>query len=337
MLTVVAALPAARRGRDRPGRRRPGRSRWAGPWSRSRRRGRGGSLRRCRCWSRHCRSSSSPASLVAQAIGNAFGTGEPFTGTLTTRLGDPDPVAAPALLLLGVAGLLGAVVSVLPRPLSTPVQVPAGVLALAASPRSRSTRCPSGPSPARCSCWARRWSRTRCASTAGSAWVSRWPGSASALVGVVVALPSDVLTAVALAALVAMAGVADLARLVRPAGLGRPAAAGRRRRARVGRMRGGRGRRQPARRPGPAAGRPARDRPAAARGRALRGCRRRAGLGGRDHPRRQRLGLARRPPHRRGRPGLGERADPRHPARARLARRRPAGRRDLGAARTTSA
>ncbi|GAA4732173.1 hypothetical protein GCM10023350_14440 [Nocardioides endophyticus] len=49
------------------------------------------------------------AALAVQAAVNAANTAPPFTATVGLRLGDPDPVAAPLLLAVGVAALVGAV------------------------------------------------------------------------------------------------------------------------------------------------------------------------------------------------------------------------------------
>ena len=49
------------------------------------------------------------AALATQAAVNALDTAPPFTATIGLRLGTPDPVAAPPLLAIGVAALLGVV------------------------------------------------------------------------------------------------------------------------------------------------------------------------------------------------------------------------------------
>lgn len=146
------------------------------------------------------------ATLAALAIMNAVGSHEPFTRTVTTLLGNPDPLAAPVLLLLGVSTLLGAVVSLLPRPIRMPLPVPVGVVALAAI-----GTLALHPVPA--------WTVAGTLALLGAALVanaltdpSRFgvgealAGVGVALAGLVVALPSDVLTAAVLAALVAMTG-----------------------------------------------------------------------------------------------------------------------------------
>jgi len=53
--------------------------------------------------------------LAAQASVNAIGTASPFTATIGFRLGETDPVAAPALLTIGIAALVGASALLLPR------------------------------------------------------------------------------------------------------------------------------------------------------------------------------------------------------------------------------
>lgn len=71
--------------------------------------------------------------LAMQALANSVSAADPFTVGAGARLPDPDPVAAPVLLVVCVAGLLAAVGSVLPRPVSTTWLIGAGAaLALAA-------------------------------------------------------------------------------------------------------------------------------------------------------------------------------------------------------------
>ena len=55
------------------------------------------------------------ATLAAQAAVNALDTMAPFTGTISLRLGDPELLAAPALLAIGTATLVGATVALLHR------------------------------------------------------------------------------------------------------------------------------------------------------------------------------------------------------------------------------
>ena len=141
--------------------------------------------------------------LAGQALANALPTGTPFTGTVSARLGEPDPVAAPVLLLLGVAGLAGAVLAVLPR--LPRWQLPAGVVVLAAL-----GTVALHPVPV--------WVLVAGLAVLGAALVAdalRHEGSFGlvesvagvvlAAAGLVVALPSDVLTAAVLALLVVAA------------------------------------------------------------------------------------------------------------------------------------
>lgn len=72
------------------------------------------------------------AGLVVQATGNVLGEDDPFTRGGGLRLGEPDTLAAPALLVLGTCGLLLAAISLTPRPTAVRPQAPAGVLLAAA-------------------------------------------------------------------------------------------------------------------------------------------------------------------------------------------------------------
>ncbi|WP_284534832.1 SCO7613 C-terminal domain-containing membrane protein [Nocardioides sp. T2.26MG-1] len=72
------------------------------------------------------------AGLVVQATGNVLGEDDPFTRGAGLRLGEPDTLAAPALLVLGTCGLLLALISLTPRPTAVRPQAPAGVLLAAA-------------------------------------------------------------------------------------------------------------------------------------------------------------------------------------------------------------
>ncbi|MGY2704311.1 SCO7613 C-terminal domain-containing membrane protein [Nocardioides sp. HB32] len=141
--------------------------------------------------------------LAVQALGNAIDVDATFTGSVTTSLGDPDPVAVPVLLLLGDAGLLAAVLAVLPR-LPNP-QLPAGVLALAMI-----GTLALGPVPV--------WTVVAGLALLGAALVAdalrhegtyglgqSVAGVAVGALGLLVALPSDVLTAVVLGVLVLVA------------------------------------------------------------------------------------------------------------------------------------
>jgi hypothetical protein len=143
------------------------------------------------------------AGLAGRALANALPGVEPFTAGVTARLGTPDPAAAPVLLLLGVAGLLGALLAVLP---AVPRwQVPAGALALAAL-----ATLALHPVPV--------WTLAAGLAVLGAVLVAdalrhegafglgeSVAGVAVLLGGLVVALPSDVLTAAVLALLVVAA------------------------------------------------------------------------------------------------------------------------------------
>ncbi|WP_028642921.1 SCO7613 C-terminal domain-containing membrane protein [Nocardioides sp. URHA0020] len=75
---------------------------------------------------------AAPVAAVAVALAiaagaNAFDTVPPFTGTITLRLSDPVPVAAPALLTLGVAALAAVTIALGQRSLSVLVTCGAAV------------------------------------------------------------------------------------------------------------------------------------------------------------------------------------------------------------------
>lgn len=72
------------------------------------------------------------AGLALQAAANAVGTHPVFSQEAGVRLEEAEAIAAPALLALGVAALLAALVSVLPRPAALPGPIAPTVLALAA-------------------------------------------------------------------------------------------------------------------------------------------------------------------------------------------------------------
>jgi hypothetical protein len=55
------------------------------------------------------------SALAVQAVVNAVDAAPPFTATIGLRLADPDPVAAPLLLAVGVAALVGAVEALVTR------------------------------------------------------------------------------------------------------------------------------------------------------------------------------------------------------------------------------
>lgn len=143
--------------------------------------------------------------LATQAAVNAVGREAFFTQSAGVRLSEPGPLASPALLVLGTAGLLLAALSLLPRPVGVRPQVPAGVLAAAAV-----GTLALYPVPA--------WTVVAALLLLGAALlIHAWRqhetlGQAQALVAVgvtvlavPVALPSDVLTGAVLAVLVTMA------------------------------------------------------------------------------------------------------------------------------------
>ena len=145
------------------------------------------------------------ATLAGQALANAISSETPFGRSLTARLGDPDPVAAPVLLLLGVAGLLGAVLAVLPeRPRW---QVPAGALALAALGTLALHPVPVWILAAGLAVLGAVLVGDALRHEGAFGLVESVAGTAAIAYGVAVALPSDVLTAAALAVLVATAAV----------------------------------------------------------------------------------------------------------------------------------
>ena len=90
--------------------------------------------------------------LAVQAAANAVGVASPFTQAAGVRLSAVDPVAAPLLLVLGTAGLLGAAVSFAPRPSAARPQVLAGVVLAAAIGALALHPVPAGSSPRPCCC-----------------------------------------------------------------------------------------------------------------------------------------------------------------------------------------
>ncbi|HYF74503.1 MAG TPA: hypothetical protein VD864_16865, partial [Nocardioides sp.] len=156
--------------------------------------------------------------LLAQATGNAVDTGEPFLGTAGMRLDDPEAVAWPALLALGVGALLLAAISLAPHPTAVRPQLPAGVLLAAGVATLALFPVPLAVLVAAvlllgAGLLAESW-RHRDRFAQGQALVGLGMGVGA----VALALPSDVLTAVAAGALVAMAallasrGTADVLR-----------------------------------------------------------------------------------------------------------------------------
>ena len=144
------------------------------------------------------------AGLALQAMFNAIGTQPAFSQGVGVRLQDPGALASPALLVLGVAGLLLAVMSVLPRPAALPSPVAPAALSLAAI-----GTLALYPVPA--------WTVVVALALLGSALVADSfrrttslgiaegaTGMAVTALAVPVALPSDWLTTVAAAALVAV-------------------------------------------------------------------------------------------------------------------------------------
>jgi hypothetical protein len=141
--------------------------------------------------------------LVGQALTNAVSGETPFGQPLTARLGDPDPVAAPVLLLLGVAGLLGALLATLPdRPRW---QLPAGVLALAALGTLALHPVPVWTLAAGLAVLGAVLVADALRHEGGFGLGESVAGVGVLLGGLVVALPSDVLTAAVLALLVVAA------------------------------------------------------------------------------------------------------------------------------------
>lgn len=145
------------------------------------------------------------AGLGTQAVINTVGAQETFSRAATVHLHDPDPFAAPVLLLLGVAALLGAVGTVLPGRLPR-LQLPAAVVLLAAA-----GTLALHPVPV--------WTIAGALVALGAALVAvglrhegelgiaeAVAGTAVVSCGLVVALPSAVLTAGVLAVLVVLAG-----------------------------------------------------------------------------------------------------------------------------------
>ncbi|MEP9364151.1 hypothetical protein ABLE68_14385 [Nocardioides sp. CN2-186] len=138
--------------------------------------------------------------LALQATVNAIGVHAAFSQDAGVRLGDPVTTASPALLVLGVAGLLLAVVSVLPRPAALPAPVAPTALALAAI-----GAVALHPVPA--------WGVVTALVLLGSVLVVAlrgvWATAGVAIVAlaVPVALSSDVLTVVATTVLVALTAV----------------------------------------------------------------------------------------------------------------------------------
>ncbi|GAA1162607.1 SCO7613 C-terminal domain-containing membrane protein [Nocardioides aquiterrae] len=141
--------------------------------------------------------------LVGQALANAVGTETPFGQPVTARLGDPDPAAAPLLLLLGVAGLVAALLAVLPE--LPRWQLPAGVLALAALATLALHPVPVWTLGAGLAVLGAALAAESLRHEGAFGLIQSVAGVAVVVVGLIVALPSDVLTAAVLGVLVATA------------------------------------------------------------------------------------------------------------------------------------
>ncbi|HEU5037407.1 MAG TPA: hypothetical protein VFT70_10395 [Nocardioides sp.] len=143
--------------------------------------------------------------LAGRALANAIPASPPFTGTSADRLGVPDPDVAPVLLLLGVAGLLVALLAVLPR--RPRWQVPAAALALAGLGTLALHPVPVWTVAAGLAVLGALLAADALRNEDAFGLGESIVGVGLAALGTVVALPSDVLTSAALALLVAVAAV----------------------------------------------------------------------------------------------------------------------------------
>lgn len=143
--------------------------------------------------------------LAVEAIANASGVDPAFTRPVGFRLGDPDPVAAPLLLVLGVAALLGALLAVLPARLRPRPQLPAGVLLLAGLGTLALYPVPAWTVAGGLAVLGAVFTADALRHEGGFGLGESVAGVAVVVVGAAVAHPSDVLTALVLALVVALA------------------------------------------------------------------------------------------------------------------------------------
>lgn len=145
--------------------------------------------------------------LAAQAARNALGQDGAFTRSAGMRLAEPDTLAAPVLLVVGAAALLLAAISLLARPTATRPQLPVAVVLAAATGTLALHPVPLALVAAAVlllglGLVADAWRREDAlAPTQGVL------GAGVAVIAVGLALPSDVLTSLATAAVAAMAAL----------------------------------------------------------------------------------------------------------------------------------
>ncbi|WP_296605681.1 DUF2157 domain-containing protein [Nocardioides sp.] len=145
--------------------------------------------------------------LAAQAARNALGQDGPFTRSAGMRLAQPDTLAAPVLLVVGAAALLLAAISLVARPTATRPQLPVAVVLAAATGTLALHPVPLALVAAAVlliglGLVAEAWRREDALAPTQAV-----VGAGVAVSAVGLALPSDVLTSLATAAVAAMAAL----------------------------------------------------------------------------------------------------------------------------------